>query len=432
MAENPKAKDDPATKVASGKRNRQAVMEDIAPASNPNVPIRPTTNNDPGKVPTPEQLAPIAQQNSNVGIQPTMASVPSRPAGSPPKQPLTEQGDNQDRDYIFGLKRGELDEYAKQKNLSPSQRALVDEAKYQFMSGTHALQSESDKQLFSNAVNPNTEQYAKQQQAAYQKGVSQPLTRQDVADITGFEQGRYTIPTQQKTQGTAMAPAQSQAKANAIATTVPDDDTLKADLQKLAATQGRDFNKFSEAERNRWLAEYKVFRTSIAQAPDTQQATTQQATTQQATTQQATTQQATTQLVPTIGGVPTRTNTPSHQRDLDYFTKVATSREASPDDREMAKSYLLVNQIKNSPTLQSRYGRMLEKDIRTFEKQLQSQARTEERQAPHIRKARGIAGTQAEQLRNLKRTNPRAYQLQVWREVLRQPQYRGLGLQLGF
>lgn len=417
MAENPKAKDDPATKVASGKRNRQAVMEDIAPASNPNVPIRPTTNNDPGKVPTPEQLAPIAQQNSNVGIQPTMASVPSRPAGSPPKQPLTEQGDNQDRDYIFGLKRGELDEYAKQKNLSPSQRALVDEAKYQFMSGTHALQSESDKQLFSNAVNPNTEQYAKQQQAAYQKGISQPLTRQDVADITGFEQGRYTIPTQQKTQGTAMAPAQSQAKANAIATTVPDDDTLKADLQKLAATQGKDFNKLSEAERNRWLAEYRVFRTSIAQAQQ-----------RQAPTQPATKQP----LVPTMEGVPTRTSTQSYQRDVDYFTKVATNREASPDDREMAKSYLLVNQIKNSPTLQSRYGRMLEKDIRTFEKQLQSQARTEERQAPHIRKARGVAGTQAEQLRNLKRTNPRAYQLQVWREVLRQPQYRGLELQLGF
>lgn len=416
MAENPKAKDDPATKVASGKRNRQAVMEDIAPASNPDIPIRPTTNNDPGKVPTPEQLAPIAQQNSNVGIQPTMASVPSRPAGSPPKQPLTEQGDNQDRDYIFGLNRGELDEYAK-KNLSPSQRALVDEAKYQFMSGTHALQSESDKQLFSNAVNPNTEQYAKQQQAAYQKGVSQPLTRQDVADITGFEQERYTIPTQQKTQGTAMAPAQSQAKANAIATTVPDDDTLKADLQKLAATQGKDFNKLSEAERNRWLAEYRVFRTSIAQAQQ-----------RQAPTQPATKQP----LVPTMEGVPTRTSTPSYQRDVDYFTKVATNREASPDDREMAKSYLLVNQIKNNPTLQSRYGRMLEKDIRTFEKQLQSQARTEERQAPHIRKARGIAGTQAEQLRQLKRTNPKAYQLQVWREVLRQPQYRGLGLQLGF
>lgn len=417
MAENPKAKDDPATKVASGKRNRQAVMEDVSPASNPNVPIRPTTNNDPGKVPTPEQLAPIAQQNSNVGIQPTMASVPSRPAGSPPKQPLTEQGDNQDRDYIFGLKRGELDEYAKQKNLSPSQRALVDEAKYQFMSGTHALQSESDKQLFSNAVNPNTEQYAKQQQAAYQKGVSQPLTRQDVADITGVEQGRYTIPTQQKTQGTAMAPAQSQAKANAIATTVPDDDTLKADLQKLAATQGKDFNKLSEAERNRWLAEYRVYRTSVAQAQQ-----------RQAPTQPATKQP----LVPTMEGVPTRTSTPSHQRDVDYFTKVATSREASPDDREMAKSYLLVNQIKNNPTLQSRYGRMLEKDIRTFEKQLQSQARTEKRQAPHIQKARGLEGTRAEQLLNLKRTNPRAYQLQVWREVLRQPQYRGLELQLGF
>lgn len=417
MAENPKAKDDPATKVASGKRNRQAVMEDIAPASNPDIPIRPTTNNDPGKVPTPEQLAPIAQQNSNVGIQPTMASVPSRPAGSPPKQPLTEQGDNQDRDYIFGLKRGELDEYAEQKNLSPSQRALVDEAKYQFMSGTHALQSESDKQLFSNAVNPNTEQYAKQQQAAYQKGVSQPLTRQDVADITGSEQGKYTIPTQQKTQGTAMAPAQSQAKANAIATTVPDDDTLKADLQKLAATQGKDFNKLSEAERNRWLAEYRVYRTSVAQAQQ-----------RQAPTQPATKQP----LVPTMEGVPTRTSTSSHQRDVDYFTKVATSREASPDDREMAKSYLLVNQIKNSPTLQSRYGRMLEKDIRTLEKQLQSQARTEKRQAPHIRKARGLEGTRAEQLLNLKRTNPRAYQLQVWREVLRQPQYRGLGLQLGF
>lgn len=425
MAENPKEKDDPATKVASGKRNRQAVMEDVSPASNPNVPIRPTTNNDPGKVPTPEQLAPIAQQNSNVGIQPTMASVPSRPAGSPPKQPLTEQGDNQDRDYIFGLKRGELDEYAKQKNLSPSQRALVDEAKYQFMSGTHALQSESDKQLFSNAVNPNTEQYAKQQQAAYQKGVSQPLTRQDVADITGFEQGRYTIPTQQKTQGTAMTPAQSQAKANAIATTVPDDDTLKADLQKLAKKQGRDWSKLNEGQIQQMVSDYRLRMTKAGQAAE-------RLGQAPATTQQATTQQATTQLVPTIGGVPTRTNTPSHQRDLDYFTRVATSRTANPEDREMARGYLIVNQIRNDPKLKERYGRMLDKDIRTLEKQLQSQARTEKRQAPHIRKARGIAGTQAEQLRQLKRTNPEAYQLQLWGEVLRQPQYRGIEMQLGF
>lgn len=418
MAENPKAKDDPATKVASGKRNRQAVMEDVSPASNPNVPIRPTTNNDPGKIPSPEQLAPVAQQNSNVGIQPTMASVPSRPAGSPPKQPLTEQGDNQDRDYIFGLKRGELDEYAKQKNLSPSQRALVDEAKYQFMSGTHALQSESDKQLFSNAVNPNTEQYAKQQQAAYQKGVSQPLTRQDVADITGFEQGRYRIPTPVPNQQ-----MQRQKQADAIAL---DDSIIVERLQNLAKKQGRDWSKLNGGQIQQMVSDYRLRMAKtgqaaerLGQAPATQQATTQQAP-------------ATTQLVPTIGGVPTRTNTPSHQRDLDYFTGVATSRTANPEDREMARGYLIVNQIRNDPKLKERYGRMLDKDIRTLEKQLQSQARTEKRQAPHIRKARGIAGTQAEQLRQLKRTNPEAYQLQLWREVLRQPQYRGIKMQLGF
>lgn len=414
MAENPKAKDDPATKVASGKRNRQAVMEDVSPASNPNVPIRPTTNNDPGKVPTPKQLAPIAQQNSNVGIQPTMASVPSRPAGSPPKQPLTEQGDNQDRDYIFGLERGELDEYAKQKNLSPSQRALVDEAKYQFMSGTQALQSESDKRLFSNAVNPNTEQYAKQQQAAYQKGVSQPLTRQDVADITGFEQGRYRIPTPVPNQQ-----MQRQKQADAVAL---DDSTIVKRLQNLAKKQGRDWSKLNEGQIQQMVSDYRLRMAKTGQAAERlgQAPATQQP------------QQATTQLVPTIRGVPTRTNTPSHQRNLDYFTRVATSRTANPEDREMARGYLIVNQIINDPKLKKRYGRMLDKDIRTLEKQLQSQARTEERQAPHIRKARGLAGTQAEQLRQLKRTNPKAYQLQLWREVLRQPQYRGIEMQLGF
>lgn len=421
MAENPKAKDDPATKVASGKRNRQAVMEDVSPASNPNVPIRPTTNNDPGKVPTPEQLAPIAQQNSNVGIQQPSNPVPTRPAGSPPRQPLNvdQNADKQDRDYIFGLDRKQLEDYAKDPGkLSPSQRALVDEAKYQFMSGTHELQSESDKRLFSNAVNPNTAEYAQRQRQAYQQGISQPLTAQDRADMSGFEQGRYRIPTPVPNQQ-----MQRQKQADAIAL---DDSTIVERLQNLAKKQGRDWSKLNEGQIQQMVSDYRLRMAKtgqaaerLGQAPATQQATTQQAS-------------ATTQLVPTIGGVPTRTNTPSHQRDLDYFTRVATSRTANPEDREMARGYLIVNQIRNDPKLKERYGRMLDKDIRTLEKQLQSQARTEERQAPHIRKARGIAGTQAEQLRQLKRTNPKAYQLQLWREVLRQPQYRGIEMQLGF
>lgn len=414
MAENPKAKDDPATKVASGKRNRQAVMEDVSPASNPNVPIRPTTNNDPGKVPTPEQLAPIAQQNSNVGIQQPSNPVPTRPAGSPPRQPLNvdQNADKQDRDYIFGLDRKQLEDYAKDPGkLSPSQRALVDEAKYQFMSGTHELQSESDKRLFSNAVNPNTAEYAQRQRQAYQQGISQPLTAQDRADMSGFEQGRYRIPTPVPNQQ-----MQRQKQADAIAL---DDSIIVERLQNLAKKQGRDWSKLNEGQIQQMVSDYRLRMAKTGQAAER-------------LGQAPATQQATTQLVPTIGGVPTRTNTPSHQRDLDYFTRVATSRTANPEDREMARGYLIVNQIRNDPKLKERYGRMLDKDIRTLEKQLQSQARTEERQAPHIRKARGIAGTQAEQLRQLKRTNPKAYQLQLWREVLRQPQYRGIEMQLGF
>lgn len=423
MAENPKAKDDPATKVASGKRNRQAVMEDVSPASNPNVPIRPTTNNDPGKVPTPEQLAPIAQQNSNVGIQQPSNPVPTRPAGSPPRQPLNvdQNADKQDRDYIFGLDRKQLEDYAKDPGkLSPSQRALVDEAKYQFMSGTHELQSESDKRLFSDAVNPNTAEYAQRQRQAYQQGISQPLTAQDRADITGFEQGRYRIPTPVPNQ---QMQRQKQADATAL-----DDSTIVERLQNLAKKQGRDWSKLKEGQIQQMVSDYRLRMAKTGQAAE--RLGQAPATTTQQTP--ATQQTQATQLVPTIGGVPTRTNTPSHQRDLDYFTRVATSRTANPEDREMARGYLIVNQIRNDPKLKERYGRMLDKDIRTLEKQLQSQARTEERQAPHIRKARGIAGTQAEQLRQLKRTNPKAYQLQLWREVLRQPQYRGIEMQLGF
>ena len=425
MAENPKAKDDPATKVASGKRNRQAVMEDVSPASNPNVPIRPTTNKDPGKVPTPEQLAPIAQQNSNVGIQQPSNPVPTRPAGSPPRQPLNvdQNADKQDRDYIFGLDRKQLEDYAKDpRKLSPSQRALVDEAKYQFMSGTHELQSESDKRLFSDAVNPNTAEYAQRQRQAYQQGISQPLTAQDRADITGFEQGRYRIPTPVPNQQ-----MQRQKQADAIAL---DDSTIVERLQNLAKKQGRDWSKLNEGQIQQMVSDYRLRMAKTGQAAERLgQAPATTTTTQQTP---ATQQTQATQLVPTIGGVPTRTNTPSHQRDLDYFTRVATSRTANPEDREMARGYLIVNQIRNDPKLKERYGRMLDKDIRTLEKQLQSQARTEERQAPHIRKARGIAGTQAEQLRQLKRTNPKSYQLQLWREVLRQPQYRGIEMQLGF
>lgn len=392
-------------------------MEDVSPASNPNVPIRPTTNNDPGKVPTPEQLAPIAQQNSNVGIQQPSNPVPTRPAGSPPRQPLNvdQNADKQDRDYIFGLDRKQLEDYAKDPGkLSPSQRALVDEAKYQFMSGTHELQSGSDKRLFSNAVNPNTAEYAQRQRQAYQQGISQPLTAQDRADMSGFEQGRYRIPTPVPNQQ-----MQRQKQADAIAL---DDSTIVERLQNLAKKQGRDWSKLNEGQIQQMVSDYRLRMAKTGQAAERlgQAPATQQP------------QQATTQLVPTIGGVPTRTNTPSHQRDLDYFTRVATSRTANPEDQEMARGYLIVNQIRNDPKLKERYGRMLDKDIRTLEKQLQSQARTEERQAPHIRKARGIAGTQAEQLRQLKRTNPKAYQLQLWREVLRQPQYRGIEMQLGF
>lgn len=403
-------------------------MEDVSPASNPNVPIRPTTNNDPGKVPTPEQLAPIAQQNSNVGIQQPSNPVPTRPAGSPPRQPLNvdQNADKQDRDYIFGLDRKQLEDYAKDpRKLSPSQRALVDEAKYQFMSGTHELQSEYDKRLFSDAVNPNTAEYAQRQRQAYQQGISQPLTAQDRADITGFEQGRYRIPTPVPNQ---QMQRQKQADATAL-----DDSTIVERLQNLAKKQGRDWSKLNEGQIQQMVSDYRLRMAKTGQAAERlgqAPATTTTTTQQTPATQQP--QQATTQLVPTIGGVPTRTNTPSHQRDLDYFTRVATSRTANPEDREMARGYLIVNQIRNDPKLKERYGRMLDKDIRTLEKQLQSQARTEERQAPHIRKARGITGTQAEQLRQLKRTNPKAYQLQLWREVLRQPQYRGIEMQLGF
>ena len=424
MAENPKAKDDPATKVASGKRNRQAVMEDVSPASNPNVPIRPTTNKDPGKVPTPKQLAPIAQQNSNVGIQQPSNPVPTRPAGSPPRQPLNvdQNADKQDRDYIFGLDRKQLEDYAKDPGkLSPSQRALVDEAKYQFMSGTHELQSESDKRLFSNAVNPNTAEYAQRQRQAYQQGISQPLTAKDMVDMAGFEQWRGRIPTPVPNQQ-----MQRQKQADAIAL---DDSTIVERLQNLAKKQGRDWSKLNEGQIQQMVSDYRLRMAKTRQAVERRG---QAPATQQATTQQATTQQATTQPVPTTGGVPTKTYTSSHQRYLDYFTGVATSRTANPEDREMARSYLIVNQIRNNPKLRERYGRMLDKDIRTLEKQWQSQAKTEKGQAPHIRKARGLAGTQAEQLRQLKRTNPKVYQLQLWREVLRQPQYRGIEMQLGF
>lgn len=439
--ENITKKEDPAAaaNVATGKRNREAVLKDIAPATNPNVPIRPTTNNDPGKPLSPEQQAPIAQSNSNMGIRQGLSSspaVPTRPAGSPSREPLNQasQGitpapgtapeDEGDRDVIMTMDRATLNEYRRNTKLTEAQKAIADEAAFKFMEGSHPLQSQQDKELLSSAVNPNTPEYARQQQLTYQQGIQRAaregLRPGEVEALTGFDQ----VVTRQKPSPLPTIPGTSPITDTIPppSTGLPSDEVLLSDLSALAKQQGKDLGTLSEGARNEMFAQYKAMRNRQAQAVERGRGTTP------ATPATPATQQ----VVPTVSQVPTRGRTSSVQKDYDYFRTVATDRNASPEDREMAQGYLLVDQIKNDPKLSARYGGMLEKDIRTFERSLRSQARTEKAQAPHIRKARGLAGTQAESMRNLKKTNPKAYQLAVWREVLKQPQYQGLSLQLGF
>lgn len=74
----------------TAKSPRQKITEEILPKVNPDVPLRPVTNNDPNKPVDAKTIAPVAAANSNHGIQvPPASAVPAQKYGAGITEPKT-------------------------------------------------------------------------------------------------------------------------------------------------------------------------------------------------------------------------------------------------------------------------------------------------------------------------------------------------------
>lgn len=73
----------------TAKSPRQKITEEILPKVNPDVPLRPVTNNDPNKPVDAKTIAPVAAANSNHGIQvPPASAAPAQKYGAGITEPV--------------------------------------------------------------------------------------------------------------------------------------------------------------------------------------------------------------------------------------------------------------------------------------------------------------------------------------------------------
>lgn len=157
---------------------QQKVLNELDTSTPAGVPQRVATNTDPTKPVTQQQLQPIAAQNSNEKVQAPQAAQATPGnlpvAGVPQGMPtLAAQVGNEVAAVAFDtaitpkpmeMSRAELDQYRKSKGLTPEQKKEADAVAFKWMEGSMPQQ----KGQFPGAVDPNSPQYAQQQQATYQ------------------------------------------------------------------------------------------------------------------------------------------------------------------------------------------------------------------------------------------------------------------------
>lgn len=154
---------------------QQKVLNELNPSTPPGIPQRVATNTDPTKPVTQEQLQPIAAQNSNEKVQAPQATPGNLPVQGIPQgmpTPAATVGnevaavafDTQVTPKPMEMSRAELDQYRKQSGLTPEQKKEADAIAFKWMEGSMPQQAGQ----FPGAVDPNSQQYAQQQQATYQ------------------------------------------------------------------------------------------------------------------------------------------------------------------------------------------------------------------------------------------------------------------------
>lgn len=200
---------------------QQKVLDELNQGTPAGIPQRVATNTDPTKPVTPQQLEPIAAANSNEAVKPLNQGAPATvPAATQPQGlPNTAAGGVADEVVTATvgvtqtpnpaeMTRSELDAYRQQRGLTPGQKKEADAIAFKWMEGSMPQQ----KGQFPGAVDPNSAQYAQNQQSTYQaltqRAATQGLATSEKASMLG---GDFAYRISQGTPGMpgAVAPGAS-------------------------------------------------------------------------------------------------------------------------------------------------------------------------------------------------------------------------------
>lgn len=334
---------------------QQKVLDELNTGTPPGIPQRVATNTDPAKPVTPQQLEPIAAANSNEAVKPLNQGAPAPvPAATLPQgMPMTSAGTvaNEIVATSFDaavapkpeeMTRSQLDAYRQQKNLTPSQRKEADAIAFKWMEGSMPQQ----KGQFPGAVDPNSAQYAQNQQSTYQaltqRAATEGLTTSEKSSMFG---GDFAYKVNQGTPGMPGATAPGTSIAARLATSQAGAGTKAATaidtkFQEYLGDKMETFNKLSpekqQALKSAWVK-------SATQAGILGQGT-----------------QATPASASAVGGsglqglpgsgapAPAKTVSGAAARD-EQMLKLAQDTTASPQAREQAAAYVNVKRMYANP-----------------------------------------------------------------------------------
>lgn len=334
---------------------QQKVLDELNQGTPAGVPQRVATNTDPTKPVTPQQLEPIAAANSNEAVKPlnqgTPATVPA--ATQPQGLPNTAAGRVTDEVVTATvgvtqapnpaeMTRSELDAYRQQRGLTPEQKKEADAIAFKWMEGSMPQQ----KGQFPGAVDPNSAQYAQNQQSTYQaltqRAATQGLTTSEKASMLG---GDFAYRVNQGTPGMPGATAPGTSIASRLAASPAGAGTKAATAldTKFQEYLGNNLEKFNQLPTAKQQALKSAWMESATKAGLLDQGT-----------------QATPATTPTVGGsliqglpgsgapAPAKTISGTAARD-EQMLKLAQDTTASPQAREQAAAYINVKRMYANP-----------------------------------------------------------------------------------
>lgn len=332
---------------------QQKVLDELNQGTPAGIPQRVATNTDPTKPVTPQQLEPIAAANSNEAVKPLNQGAPATqatPASQPQGLPNLAAGrvagevvaatfDTAVAPNPAEMTRSELDAYRQQRGLTPEQKKEADAIAFKWMEGSMPQQ----KGQFPGAVDPNSAQYAQNQQSTYQaltqRAATQGLTTSEKASMLG---GDFAYRISQGTPGMPGAVAPGTSIASRLAASPAGAGTkaatnLDTKFQEYLGNNLEKFNQLPAAKQQALKSAWMESATKSGLLSPATQATT-----------------------PAVGGsglqglpgsgapAPAKTVSGAAARD-EQMLKLAQDTTASPQAREQAAAYVNVKRMYANP-----------------------------------------------------------------------------------